>query len=95
VISPSALYRRHRFPAEIIFYAVWLYFRFALSYRHIEVLLAERDVHVSYETIGQWCRKFGPTFAAEIRRRPVPRQPYRDIPIRRDGHHTATPRSVL
>jgi putative transposase len=74
VISTSALYRRHRFPAEIISHAVWLYFRFTLSYRDIEVLLAERGVQVSYETIGQWCRKFGPTFAAAIRRRrPGPR----------------------
>jgi len=74
VISTSALYRRHRFPAEIIAHAVWLYFRFTLSYRDIEVLLAARGVQVSYETIGQWCRTFGPTFAAEIRRRrPAPR----------------------
>jgi putative transposase len=62
VINTVPSYRRHRFPAEIISYAVWLYFRFPLSYRGIEVLLAAGGVHVSYEMIGQWCRKFGPTF---------------------------------
>ena len=55
MISTSAMYRRHRLPAEIISHAVWLYFRFTLSYRDIEVLLAERGVQVSYETIRQWC----------------------------------------
>ncbi len=46
-------YKRHRFPPEIISHAVWLYFRFALSYRDVEELLAERGVVVSYETIRQ------------------------------------------
>jgi putative transposase len=63
------LYRRHRFPAEIISHGVWLYYRFLLSYRDVEELLAERGVTVSYETIRQWCRKFGPVFAASLRRR--------------------------
>ncbi len=53
----SPCYKRHRFPPEIIGHAVWLYFRFALSYRDVEELLAERGVVVSYETIRQWCRK--------------------------------------
>ena len=52
-------YKRHRFPPEIIGHAVWLYFRFALSYRDVEELLAERGVIVTYETVRQWCRKFG------------------------------------
>src|SRR4051812_4696690 len=52
-------YKRHRFPAEIIGHAVWLYFRFALSYRDVEELLAERGVILTYETIRQWCQKFG------------------------------------
>jgi putative transposase len=74
VSTTAAIYRRHRFPGEIIAHAVWLYHRFTLSYRDIEVLLAERGVQVSCETVGQWCRKFGPSFAAEIRRRrPHPR----------------------
>ena len=68
--QPSApSYKRHRFPPEIIAHAVWLYFRFALSYRDVEELLAERGVIVSYETIRQWCRKFGQTYANELRRR--------------------------
>jgi putative transposase len=64
-----ALYRRHRFPAEIISHCVWLYYRFLLSYRDVEELLAERGVIVSHETVRQWCRKFGPVFAARLRHR--------------------------
>ncbi len=62
-------YQRHRFPPEIISHAVWLYFRFALSYRDVEGLLAERGVILTYETIRQWCRKFGQTYANALRRR--------------------------
>ena len=52
-------YKRHRFPAEIIQYSVWLYHRFSLSHRDIEDLLAERGITVSYEAIRLWCNKFG------------------------------------
>ncbi len=62
-------YKRHRFPPAIIGHAVWLYFRFALSYRDVEELLAERGVIVTYETIRQWCRKFGQQYANTLRRR--------------------------
>ncbi len=62
-------YKRHRFPPEIIAHAVWLYFRFALSYRDVEELLAERGVIVTYETARQWCRKFGQVYANGLRRR--------------------------
>jgi len=62
-------YKHHRFPPEIIGHAVWLYFRFALSYRDVEELLAERGVILTYETVRQWCRKFGQTYANELRRR--------------------------
>ncbi len=65
--NAACLYRRHRFPAEIICYAVWLYYRFALSFRDVEELLAERGIQVSYETIRRWCAKFGPTFAYQLR----------------------------
>src|SRR4051794_21017842 len=65
--APS--YKRHRFPPAIIGHAVWLYFRFALSYRDVEELLAERGVIVTYETIRQWCQKFGQGYANELRRR--------------------------
>ena len=62
-------YRRHRFPPEIISHAVWLYHRFCLSFRDVEDLLAERGIIVSYETIRQWCRKFGPEYARRLRHR--------------------------
>ncbi len=62
-------YKRHRFPPEIIGHAVWLYFRFALSYRDVEELLAERGVILTYETVRQWCRKFGQTYANALRHR--------------------------
>ncbi len=62
-------YHRHRFPPEIIRYAVWLYHRFCLSFRDVEDLLAERGVIVSYEAIRYWCTKFGPGYAAKLRRR--------------------------
>jgi putative transposase len=50
---------------------VWLYYRFALSYRDVEELLAERGGILTYETVRQWCRKFGQVYANEpCRRRP-------------------------
>jgi putative transposase len=74
VSAPSSCYRRHRFPPAIISHTVYLYFRFAVSYRGVEEMLAQRGIVVSYETIRRWCLKFGPLFAAEIRRRrPHPR----------------------
>ncbi|CAO3452100.1 IS6 family transposase [Azospirillum largimobile] len=60
---------RHRFPAELIAHAVWLYHTFPLSFRDVELLLAERGVEVSYETVRRWCRKFAQTFANRLRRR--------------------------
>src|ERR1051325_11429511 len=62
-------YAGHRFPAEVISHAVWLYFRFPLSLRMVEEMLAARDVIVSHETVRQWAMKFGQAFANEIRRR--------------------------
>jgi putative transposase len=61
-------YSRHRFPPEIIQYAVWLYFRFPLSYRDVEDLLSERSIDVSYETVRRWALKFGQTYAYRLRR---------------------------
>jgi putative transposase len=52
-------YTGYRFPAEIISHAVWLYFRFSLSYRDVEELMAARGIVLTYETVRQWCRKFG------------------------------------
>ncbi|HEY8598463.1 MAG TPA: IS6 family transposase [Thermomicrobiales bacterium] len=65
----TPLYAGYRFPPAIIGHAVWLYFRFALSYRDVEELLAERGVIVTYETIRQWCQKFGQAYANGLRRR--------------------------
>ncbi len=62
-------HHRHRFPAEIISYAVWLYHMFSLSLREVELLLTERGVLLSYETVRRWCRKFGDGFASHLRRR--------------------------
>lgn len=66
-------FTRHRFPADVIRYAVWLYFRFTLSFRDVEELLAQRGIEVSYETIRCWTIKFGPQIARNLkRRRPTP-----------------------
>ena len=70
-----SLYHRHRFPAEIISHCVWLYFRFPLSFRDVEEMLAMRGVSLSYETVREWCLKFGQTYANDLRRKsPVPEQ---------------------
>jgi putative transposase len=68
----SGLYRGHRFPAEIISYAVWLYHRFCMSLRDVEDLLAQRGIVVSYEAIRIWCRKFGPSYTRNLKRRQGP-----------------------
>ena len=66
-------YRRHRFPRIVIQQAIWLYFRFALSYRDVEDMLAERGIDVSYETVRRWALKFGTIIARKLRReRPRP-----------------------
>ena len=63
----ARVYKGHRFPPEIIGYAVWVYHRFSLSFRDVEDLLAQRGVVVSYEAIRQWCAKFGPGYAAKLK----------------------------
>jgi putative transposase len=63
------LYRRHRFPAEVISYAVWLYFRFPLSLRMVEEMLAARGICVTYETVRRWGKKFGKAFSDQLRQR--------------------------
>jgi len=66
-------YSGYRFPPEIIQHAIWLYFRFTLSFRDVEDLLAERGITVSYETIRRWVNHCGPMVAADLRkRRPKP-----------------------
>ena len=65
----TSLYKRYRFPSEIIQHAVWLYHRFNLSHRDIEDLLAERGITVSYESIRLWCNKFGPQYTKRLKYR--------------------------
>ncbi len=62
------MYKRYRFPAEIIQYTVWLYYRFNLSHRDIEDLLAKRGINVTYEAIRLWCNKFGPKYASNLKK---------------------------
>ena len=62
-------YRRHRFPPDIISYAVWLYYRFNLSHRDIEDLLAERGITVTRESIRLWCIKFGAIYTRRLKRK--------------------------
>ena len=65
--------RRHRFPPDVIRLAIWLYFRFTLSLRDVEEMLAQRGIEVSYETVRCWTLKFGRVFAQNLRRsRPKP-----------------------
>lgn len=61
-------FKRHRFPPDVIRYAVWLYYRFTMSLRDVEDLLTERGIDVTYATVRCWANKFGPAFAANIRR---------------------------
>ncbi|WP_411194430.1 IS6 family transposase [Rhodococcus erythropolis] len=65
----STTYKGYRFPREIISHCVWLYHRFTLSFREIELLMAARGIEVSYETIRTWCTRFGPEYARRLRRR--------------------------
>jgi len=73
---PRISFKRHRFPPVIIQHAVWLYARFALSFRDVEEMLAERGIDVSNETVRRWFLKFGRLIAGNLRRsrpRPSPR----------------------
>ena len=66
--TPACPYKRYRFPPEIIQFVGWLYYRFTISHRDIEDLLAQRGIEVSHESIRLWCNKFGPTYARRLRR---------------------------
>jgi putative transposase len=68
-------FKRHRFPAEVIRQAVWLYFRFTLSFRDVEDMLAKRGIDVSYETIRCWTLKFGPQIGRNLKRHRPPPSP--------------------
>jgi len=93
------MYKRHRFPPEIIQYAVWLYHRFNLSHRDIEDLLAERGITVSYEAIRLWCNKFGLKYVRRLKKK---HQGYGDtffideVFVKIDGkQHRMEPRKIV
>ena len=65
----TSIYTRHRFHPDIIRRAVWIYFKFNLSFRDVEELMIERGVEVSYETVRRWVDKFGSTYAKRLRSR--------------------------
>ena len=67
--SEPTTYPGYRFPGEVIGHAVWLYHVFGLSLRDVELILAERGVVLSHESVRRWCLKFGGDFAARLRRR--------------------------
>jgi putative transposase len=69
VPESSTRYPRHRFPIDVISYAVWLYFRFTLSFRDVQEILFERGIQVSNEAVRLWCQKFGTSFAEQLKRR--------------------------
>jgi putative transposase len=69
VKSQSPAFKGTSTPAELISHAVWLYYVFSLSFRDVELILAERGVIVSYESVRRWCLKFGAGFASSLRRR--------------------------
>jgi len=67
-MNNNKMYSGYRYPSQVISHTVWLYFRFTLSFRDIEELLAARSITVSYETIRQWCQKFGQTYSHRIKK---------------------------
>ena len=86
----AARYKGYRYPIEVIGHAVWLYHRFALSLRDVEELMLARGVVVTYETIRSWCAKFGPDYAAQLRRRrprPADKWHLDEVFVKINGHH--------
>ena len=78
-------YAGYRFPAEVISHAVWLYYRFPLSLRMVDEILAARGITVSHETVRQWARKFGRAFANQVR--PTATAGRRQVAPGRGRHH--------
>src|SRR6202049_4159304 len=66
-VSSVSPYKGHRFPSEIISHCVWLYFRFSLSFRDVAGRMPSRGVSLTYETVREWCLKFGQTYANGLR----------------------------
>jgi putative transposase len=65
----TKMYAGYRYPPQVISHAVWLYHRFALGFRDVEELLAARGISVSYETVRNWCIKFGNQYCSQIRKK--------------------------
>jgi putative transposase len=78
-------YKRHRFPPDIISYAVWLYYRFNLSHRDIEDLLSERGITVSREAIRLWCIKFGASLARVLNKHTEVTEALLSVLVRKAG----------
>ena len=74
VTAASSSYKGHRYFPEIIAHCVWLYHRFPLSPREVEESMLQCGPVLSYETIRQWCAKFGQVYANRLRRRRARRQ---------------------
>ena len=90
-------FKRHRFPPDAIRHAVWLYFRFTLSVRDVEELMAQRGILVSRETVRCWVNKFGPLIAANLRRRrarPTGRWHLDEMVVKIAGHRMYLWRAV-
>lgn len=90
-------FRRHRHKPDVIRQAVWLYYRFSLSLRDVEDILAERGIDASYEAIRNWCRKFGRQIARNLKRRrpaPSPRWHLDEMICRIGGRHMYLWRAV-
>jgi hypothetical protein len=71
LVAMSNPFRYFNSSPEVIRLAVMMYVRYPLSLRNVEDLLAERGIDISYETVRFWWNRFGPMFAAEIRKRRV------------------------
>ena len=71
--KPKTPFRYFNSSPEVIRMAVMLYIRYPLSLRNVEDLLFERGYEISHETVRFWWNRFGPMFAAEIRRKRVQR----------------------
>ncbi len=71
--KPASPFRYFNSSPEIIRLAVMMYVRFPLSLRNVEDLLFERGIDISHETVRFWWNRFGPLFAADIRRQRVSR----------------------
>jgi putative transposase len=96
-LSRPISFKRHRFPPDVIRHAVWLYFRFTLSFRDVEEMLAQRGIEVSYETIRCWTIKFGPQIARNLKRRrqaPSPRWHLDEMVVKVGGKHMYLWRAV-